>query len=374
MKKLVASEKRAICSNPDSLFRYFGWPSVARLQDGTLAMVASGFRLKHICPFGKGILCYSRDEGNTWTAPAVIMDTPLDDRDSGIVPFAGGRRVIFTSFNNTVAAQRNWSQNAKGEHKWADQARKDFAEAYLRLLETTDAEERYLGSTYRISEDGGYTFGPVKRVPVTAPHGPCVLNDGSLFYVGRGFTEDNCSTIERRPDIQCWHMNAQDEFEYVSSIENINDGLGPILSCEPHSIQLPSGKIIVHIRVERYRSERRLFTVFQSESIDGGKTFSKPRQILGDLGGSPAHLLLHSSGVLISTYGYREKPYGERVMLSRDEGETWDTDYVLDADANSGDLGYPATVELNDGRLLTVYYENIGEQSVIMQQTWCLPE
>ena len=41
MKKIVASEKRAICSNPDSLFRYFGWPSVARLQDGTLAMARS---------------------------------------------------------------------------------------------------------------------------------------------------------------------------------------------------------------------------------------------------------------------------------------------------------------------------------------------
>ena len=31
----------------------------------------------------------------------------------------------------------------------------------------------YLGSTYKISEDGGYTFGELKLAPVTSPHGPC---------------------------------------------------------------------------------------------------------------------------------------------------------------------------------------------------------
>ena len=78
--------------------------------------------------------------------------------------------------------------------------------------------------------------------------------------------------------------------------------------------------------------------------------------------------------MLISTYGYRKAPYGERVMLSYDGGETWQKDYVLDDTAPSGDLGYPATVELKDGSLLTVYYENIGDHAVIMQQTWTLPD
>ena len=88
---------------------------------------------------------------------------------------------------------------------------------------------------------------------------------------------------------------------------------------------------------------------------------------------SPAHLCLHSSGALISTYGYREKPYGIRAMLSWDGGNTWDTDYILDASAQSGDLGYPASVELPGGRILTVFYENLGGESVIMQKIWALP-
>ncbi len=368
---LQASEKKIICSNPDSVFRYFGWPSVTRLPDGTLAMVASGFRLKHVCPFGKGIICYSRDEGSMWTAPAVVMDTPLDDRDCGLVSF-GKERVMLTSFNNTIEAQRRWNAST-GDHRWTSDARHELSEAYLRVVEEMQAEEKYIGSTYRISEDGGYTFGPVRRSPVTAPHGPCVLADGSLFYVGRKFSKDDSFGDGSESFIQCWRMNAQDELEYVSSIENIVENSVLLYSCEPHSIQLPDGKILVHIRVQHSGEGKRYFTLYQSESTDGGKTFSKPHQILDDLGGAPSHLLLHSSGVLIASYGYREAPYGERVMLSYDGGASWKTDYILDDTGRSGDLGYPATVERRDGSLLTVYYENIGDAAVIMQQTWTLP-
>ena len=163
------------------------------------------------------------------------------------------------------------------------------------------------------------------------------------------------------------------EWQYVSSIENVADEHGLLHSCEPHAIQLPGGKILVHLRMQR-GGEHRVFTLYQSESMDGGKTFSPPHPLLGALGGAPAHLLLHSSGTLLSVYGHREAPYGIRAMFSRDGGNTWDVDYVLDAEGPSGDLGYPATVERRDGSLLTVYYENNGGQSRILQKIWRLPE
>ena len=53
MKQLNTLPKTVTCANSDSLFMYFAWPSVTRLQDGRLAMVASGLRLEHICPFGR---------------------------------------------------------------------------------------------------------------------------------------------------------------------------------------------------------------------------------------------------------------------------------------------------------------------------------
>lgn len=373
MKDIPTMGKSVLCQNADSPFYYFGWPSVTRLPNGMLAMVASGFRLEHVCPFGKGVIAYSSDEGESWTHPAIVMDTPLDDRDCGLTCFGEGR-VILTSFNNTTAFQRACNAKRHFSESARERAKADLIEAYLNYVDALGTQGEYIGSTYRISEDGGYQFGPVHIAPITTPHGPCRMLDGSLLYVGRRFSADNSYDDGARPYIECWRMEPDgDSWQYVSSIANVADAQSGLISCEPHAIQLPSGKIVVHIRVERYRKQG-VFTTYQSESTDGGKTFSQPRQLLGDLGGAPAHLLLHSSGTLISAYGYRKAPFGIRMMFSTDEGNTWDTDFVLDAEGQSGDLGYPATVERRDGSLLTVYYENIDGCSRIMQKIWRLPQ
>ncbi|MGI6671604.1 MAG: sialidase family protein [Christensenellales bacterium] len=368
MKLIQTAPAQIICHNPDSVFGYFGWPSIARLPDGTLAMVASGFRMAHVCPFGKGIICYSRDEGRTWTAPAAVIDTVLDDRDCGLVPF-GRNRVMLTSFNNTLDFQRRVNAR-RGDN---EAPMRGLVNAYLDYAAATGLEQQHLGSTCKISEDGGYTFGALFKSPVTAPHGPCVLQDGSLLYIGRRFSQDDSFDGGEKPYIECWALTGQDTWAYVSAIPNVQDEYGVLASCEPHAIQLPDGKILVHIRVQR-GGEHPVFTVYQSVSTDDGRTFSAPMPLLPVKGGSPAHLLRHSSGVLLSAYGHREQPYGIRVMFSRDDGATWDTAWTLSDDGESGDLGYPATVELKDGSLLTVYYQKIGGKSVIYGRNWRMPE
>ena len=104
--KLIGNPK-VIMSNPDSRHGYFAWPTAALLQDGKIAVGASGFRIEHVCPFGKGVLSYSFDGGETYTYPAPVIDTPLDDRDVGICPF-GESGVIMTSFNNSADFQREY--------------------------------------------------------------------------------------------------------------------------------------------------------------------------------------------------------------------------------------------------------------------------
>ncbi len=357
-------EKRVIVSNPDSVFNYFGWPSVARLCDGNLALAASGFRMRHVCPFGKGVICYSYDEGKSWTRPAVVTDTPLDDRDSGIVSFGNGR-AIFTSFNNSIDAQRNWMKKLS-EDTPLSAASKAFTGAYLDYISALPESEKLLGSTYKLSEDGGYSFGKTLLSPVTSPHGPMPTPNGGLMYIGRRFSSNDSPEQGEEPYLMCCVLDENDVFRPVSYIENIPDDKGGYyLSCEPHALRLASGKIIVHIRVQRG-----CFTIYQSESTDGGRSFSKPRRLLAPFGGAPAHLIRHSSGAIISVYGYREAPYGIRYMLSYDEGESWTSDLVLDDSADSADLGYPASVELNDGRILTVYYQRQGGAPNIMQLVW----
>lgn len=359
MRIVSLGEPRVIMENPTGRHNYFAWPTVARLKNGRLAVAASGFRMRHICPFGKTVLAFSDDNGETYTAPAPVIDTVLDDRDGGVTPF-GESGVVVTSFNHTVEFQRQYAETP-------------YDHAYLDTI-TPEEEAAALGATFRISHDNGVTFGPICKCPVTSPHGPVELPDGTLLWVGRTYSEADVQMPEK-DCIRAYAIHQNGTTEFVGEIANIQRGDLFPLSCEPHAIVLPDGRILVHIRVQK--SAAGLFTVFQSESCDGGKTWSAPRQLLSDDGGSPPHVLCHSSGVLVCTYGYRaKKPFGVKAMFSRDNGETWDVDHVIYSNHASADLGYPSTVELPDGSLLTVFYAHSAENApaVILQQRWRFEE
>lgn len=387
MKVKIVENARVICSNRTGLHNYFGWPSINRQSDGSLAMVASGFRARHVCPFGKVVACYSRDEGKTWTRPAVLIDTPLDDRDAGIA--VSGNRVIVTSFNNTAEQQINWSAVSPSSQHFPSDSRptlysqkdlhgctREYILEYLKSIDVEAAERDFYGSTYIISEDGGCTFGEIKKAPVTAPHGPAVGLDGRFVYVGAKLGD----SIECDNNILCCIEGDDGEFHFTGSIDNIEpvDGTYPVEGCEPHSIVLPDGKIIVHIRVHNVDDGRRehtsIFTLYQSESTDGGKTFSKPHPITDDMScGAPAHLLRLSSGALVSVFGYRSQPYGVKVMVSTDDGATWSEPFMIyDNNSIALDIGYPSSVELADGKILTIFYARPepGAPAEIMQVIW----
>jgi len=356
MKIVKISDLTTVMSNADSKHNYFAWPTATRLQNGKIAVVASGFRRRHVCPFGKTVISYSSDEGETYTLPAPVIDTPLDDRDGGVVAF-GDSKVIVTSFNNKVIFQRNCAKTT-------------YDNAYLDMV-TPEDEEKYLGATFRISNDYGVTFGEIHKSPVTSPHGPVELPDGRLLWVG------NPMDIEEKDDecVRAYIINPDCTMDFVGEIENIDYEGTKTLSCEPHAIVLDDGTILVHIRVQTFyvgKDSKTIFTIFQSESKDNGKTWTKPRQILKQQGGAPPHIIRHSSGMLICTYGYRQPPYGIKVMFSEDNGKTWDTDHDLYINHVSDDIGYPSTVELEDGSLLTVFYAQTAKDKpcTIEQQKW----
>lgn len=355
MKIIKIGEAKIIMQNPASNHNYFGWPTAAKLQNGRIAVVASGFRRRHVCPFGKTVIAYSENNGETYTLPAPVIDTVLDDRDGGVLAF-GESSVIVTSFNNTTAFQRS------------DPECDAYDAAYLDTV-TPQAEADALGVHFRISRDHGVTFGEIRKSPVTSPHGPLELRDSTLLWVGRTFSADDTY----RPDADCIQAHRifpDGTTEYVGQIENVRFGDTEVLSCEPHAVLLDDGTILVHFRAEDTRGS--VFTVYQSRSNDNGKTWTTPERLLPRKGGSPPHLLKHSSGMLICTYGYRERPYGIKAMFSGDQGRTWECGYDLYAGGVSGDLGYPSSVELDDGSILTVFYAHPGENepAVILQQKW----
>jgi len=74
------------------------------------------------------------------------------------------------------------------------------------------------------------------------------------------------------------------------------------------------------------------------------------------------------------SYGYRRSPFGNQVRVSHDGGRSWSNPLTLSDDGFSGDLGYPSTVELSDGRFVTVWYEllNGSSQAVLRMARWSL--
>ncbi len=338
---------KIIMSNPHGHRSYFGWPTVAKLQNGIIAVGASGYRLEHICPFGKAVVSFSNDGGEHYSSPEAIIDTVLDDRDVGLTVF-GENGLILTSFNNTVEFQRS------------NMPQTEECFEYINSV-SPKAEADALGSNFRISTDFAKTFGEVYKSPVTSPHGPIVLNDGSILWIGTVFGEPF--------KIEAYTIDPESgKSSFFGKIAF--DGFDKINFDEPHAIQLPDGKIVCHLRVED--EEEKIFTLYQTISYDNGKSWSEPKQIIKDDSGAPAHLFLHSSGILISAFSRRTLPYGIRVIFSKDGGETWSDEYTFYENYCSDDLGYPSTVELDDGSLLTVFYAKKSENApvVIMQQKW----
>ena len=310
--------------------------------------------MEHICPFGKGVLAFSDDNGETYTKPVPVFDTVLDDRDVGLTVF-GKSGLIATSFNNTLEFQR---ENMPQTQECFD---------YINSVSAED-EAKALGVNFRISNDYGETFGKIYKSPISSPHGPTVLNDGTILWVGR--IQGIHNHIEAHTvNTETGEMTLRGDLELYKYEEF--DG---IYFYEPHAIQLPDGKIICHLRAEN--EDETLFTLYQTISLDKGVTWSKPKQIVRDDSGAPGHLLMHSSGILISTFSHRKRPYGIWAVFSEDNGESWSDEVILHHGYDTDDLGYPSTIELDNGDLITAFYTRKSDldcdPAIIMQQKWSL--
>jgi len=129
--------------------------------------------------------------------------------------------------------------------------------------------------------------------------------------------------------------------------------------------------ILAHIRSDNHS------WLMESWSMDKGITWSYPANISSYFGesviGGPSHLLKLTDQRIVCSYGYRFDPMGIRAIVSDDEGQTWSRPIILRKDGGylsslhkkrmfkklpyaGNDVGYPVSVQLKDGKILTAYY------------------
>ena len=372
----IHGEHGIISRRPYGTFGYHGWPTLTKLTDGTLVAGVSGHRVWHVCPFGKTHLYFSRDDGKTWSAPLVPNDTWLDDRDVGLAALPNNG-LVMTWFNADYTLLDVRAEKLKEVYSAAEL---DMINAYRAAAVQTDTQKP--GSYIRFSADGGMTWDEPRKSFVSAPHGICPLQDGSWLYLGRengeekSFEQRQIAVMRSEDQGRTWVKIGQPALPENARWDNL---------VEPHAIQLPSGKIVGAIRYQwRDRPGEYMgygtFSMFCTISEDGGYTWSDPKWM--GISGAPPHLMRHSSGALLCSYGRRAKgDESERVLVSYDEGETWTLDICLNDQSPDGDLGYASTVELSDGSLLTAYYQKYVDENGIedtktslLYTKWKLPE
>lgn len=150
-------ETKIICEQQG---RYIGWPTVCRTRQGRLLAAFSGDRDRHVCPWGKNQIVTSEDDGQTWSAPVTINNSPLDDRDTGLIETTQG--TLLLTWFTSVAFDRN----------------PEYARHSEKI--TPELRRQWLGYWTRRSTDGGATWQEPVRMASTAPHGSIVLRDGRL--------------------------------------------------------------------------------------------------------------------------------------------------------------------------------------------------
>lgn len=301
------------------------FPVALRLKDDRIAVVLRG-GAGHLGIKGRLDMVFSVDEGQTWSKPVVVNDSPVDDRNPAFGQAANG--VLVVGFWRTATYDENGRYNPsldKPRNTWVAR-----------------------------SSDGGKNWSKATELDVGdigwgSPYGKMVtLSDGKmLMAVYGGPVQHDGKKRTKRED----HSYVYRSTDHGKTWRRIGECSGKMQLNETSLLRLPSGKLLAAMRA-------RAGGVWLGESSDGGESWSQPVQITPP-NIHPADLVLLPDGRVLMTTGYRLRPFGVRGLVGDANGVfNWRRHFLLVSDGIGGDCGYPSSVILKDGRVLTVYYAN----------------
>jgi sialidase-1 len=308
-----------VISRGEKAGTYQAFPDVCRLNNGELLCVFyAGYG--HVSlpktnwPNG-GRICVvrSKDEGQSWSAPEVLYDSVDDDRDPHIAQMKDGTVICsFFPYRKT--------ESGKVDHEVAIVESPDGGK-------TWNAKHRSLAPHWACSA-------PVREMPDGTRLLGIYREDGPTAYGGLVRSTDSGKT---------WSQPIA-----------IAPDSGVRLDAETDFILLRDGTLYAALRGDRVN-------MHYASSRDLGLTWS-PVKDIGFKGHCP-HLTRLSTGAII--LGHRLPQTS--IHVSRDECKTWQGPFQIDDKIGA----YPSTVELKDGSVLIVYYEE-GANSAIRSRRFVL--
>jgi hypothetical protein len=299
------------------------FPVALRLQDGRIAVVLRG-GAPHVGIEGRLDIVFSADEGRTWTKPAVVVDSPVDDRNPALGQAKDGTLVVGFWRTARYDAQGRYNEKLdKPVNTWVTRSH-DGGKSWSEPAEIDVSDI-----------DWGSPYGKI----LTLPDGAMLMNiyGGPVRRPGeKGNSSEEHSYLYRSTD----HGKTWKRYAHPGAKRFNETGL----------VRVPSGTLLAAMRTAGAAE------VWLAESRDDGKNWSEPKKVT-PARVHPADLCVLPDGRVLLVTGYRAGPYGVRGLVGdRDGLFDWEQRFVLVNDSTNGDCGYPSSVVLKDGRVLTVYY------------------
>lgn len=299
------------------------FPVLIRLHDGELMAVLRG-GAPHVGVKGRLDIVTSKDDGKTWSAPRTVVDSPGDDRNPALGQLKNGDIVLAYAILNGYEADGFKLNPAKRQAEGVYIVRSSDNGKTWTKPERSE-------STHALQKNGG-SLSPYGKI-VQLPDGTALMSVYYQFSDSRGHQE---YVFRSRDNGKTWS-------DPVLIGEHYN---------ETGLLALPDGHVLAALRSETGGH------IAIAASRDGGRTWSASTQLTRDKE-HPGDLIRLKNGNILLTYGERNKPFGVEAIISRDQGKTWDktSQTMLADDAASTDCGYPSSVQLPNGKIVTIYYQ-----------------
>jgi len=280
----------------------------------------------HMGRGGRLDIVRTKDGGKTWSAPRTAVDSTEDDRNPAFGVLKDGTILLaYAVLSGYDASEKRLSP---------DRSQWSFDGVYCMA-----------------SHDRGTTWSRPQRSE--AIH---------KFYAGEGAVSPYGKIIQLRdgtvvmPVYFEFHDQRGNESYIFRSRDRGRSWGEPSLLGKHYNetsvVELADGRLLAAMRSEK---GGHIATVHSSDS---GRTWTDPRVVTRD-SEHPADLIVTRAGEVVLTFGQRNRPFGAQALISHDGGATWDQSrkMILAGDASNGDCGYPSSVELAGGRILTIYYQ-----------------